>query len=42
MYPELFRIPGLDYPISTFGVMLAIAFLTGFWPPPSGGRRSAV
>ena len=31
MYPELFRIPGLDYPISTFGVMLAIAFLTGFW-----------
>jgi phosphatidylglycerol:prolipoprotein diacylglycerol transferase len=31
LYPELFRIPGLDYPISTFGVMLAIAFLTGFW-----------
>ena len=31
MYPELFRIPGLDYPISSFGVMLAIAFLTGFW-----------
>jgi len=31
LYPELFRIPGLDYPISTFGVMLAAAFLTGFW-----------
>lgn len=31
MYPELFRIPYLDYPISTFGVMMALAFLTGFW-----------
>ena len=31
MYPTLFTIPGIDYPISTFGVMLAIAFLTGFW-----------
>ncbi len=31
MYPTLFTIPGIDYPISTFGVMMAIAFLTGFW-----------
>ena len=31
MYPELFRIPYFDYPISSFGVMMAIAFLTGFW-----------
>lgn len=29
MYPELFRIFG--YPISTFGLMLAIAFLVGTW-----------
>lgn len=31
MYPTLFTIPGIDYPISTFGVMMAIAFLTGYW-----------
>ncbi len=31
MYPELFRIPGIDYSVSTFGVMMAIAFLTGYW-----------
>ena len=31
MYPELFRIPYLDFPISTFGVMMAIAFLVGSW-----------
>jgi phosphatidylglycerol:prolipoprotein diacylglycerol transferase len=29
MYPELFRIG--DFPISTFGVMLAAAFLVGTW-----------
>ena len=31
MYPELFRIPVLNYPISSFGAMLALAFLAGFW-----------
>ena len=31
MYPTLFRIPFLDFPISTFGVMMAIAFLVGSW-----------
>ena len=31
MYPTLFRIPYLDFPISTFGVMMAIAFLVGTW-----------
>jgi phosphatidylglycerol:prolipoprotein diacylglycerol transferase len=29
MYPTLFTIPYFDFPISTFGVMMAIAFLTG-------------
>jgi phosphatidylglycerol:prolipoprotein diacylglycerol transferase len=31
MHPTLFRIPFLDFPISTFGVMLAVAFLVGSW-----------
>jgi phosphatidylglycerol:prolipoprotein diacylglycerol transferase len=31
MYPELFRVPFFDFPISTFGVMMAIAFLVGSW-----------
>ena len=30
MYPTLFTIPWIDYPISTFGVMLAVAFLAGW------------
>jgi len=31
MYPELFRIPWLDYPISPFGLMMAAGFLVGWW-----------
>jgi phosphatidylglycerol:prolipoprotein diacylglycerol transferase len=31
MYPTLFRIPFIDFPISTFGVMMAVAFLVGSW-----------
>ena len=31
MHPELFRIPGTEFAISTFGVMLAVAFLVGAW-----------
>jgi phosphatidylglycerol:prolipoprotein diacylglycerol transferase len=31
VYPELFRIPFIDYPISTFGVSMATAFLVAFW-----------
>ena len=31
MYPTLFTIPYIDFPISTFGVMMAIAFLVGSW-----------
>ena len=30
MYPELFRIPWIDYPVSSFGVLMAIAFLVGY------------
>lgn len=31
MFPELFRIPWLDWPISSFGLMMALAFLVGAW-----------
>ncbi len=31
MYPELFRIPWIDFPISSFGVMMGVGFLVGTW-----------
>ena len=31
MYPVLFTIPGLDWPISSFGAAMAVAFLIGYW-----------
>ena len=31
MYPELFTIPFLDWPISSFGAAMAVAFLVGYW-----------
>jgi phosphatidylglycerol---prolipoprotein diacylglyceryl transferase len=31
MFPELFRIPGLDIPISTYGLLLAISFIFALW-----------
>lgn len=31
MYPELYHFPGTSISISTFGVMLAVAFLVGYW-----------
>ena len=31
MYPILFTIPGIDYPISSFGAMMALGFLAAYW-----------
>jgi phosphatidylglycerol:prolipoprotein diacylglycerol transferase len=31
MYPVLFTIPGLDWPISSFGAAMAVGFLVGYW-----------
>jgi len=29
--PELFRIPGLNFTLSTYGLMLALSFIVGLW-----------
>jgi phosphatidylglycerol:prolipoprotein diacylglycerol transferase len=31
MYPELLTIPFLDWPVSSFGAAMAVAFLVGYW-----------
>jgi phosphatidylglycerol:prolipoprotein diacylglycerol transferase len=31
MYPILFHVPFLGWPISSFGVMMAVGFLAGYW-----------
>jgi len=31
MYPELYHFPGTGFSISTFGVMMALGFLVGYW-----------
>lgn len=31
MHPILFKIPGLDFPVRSFGLMLATGFLVGSW-----------
>ncbi|MFP8875118.1 MAG: prolipoprotein diacylglyceryl transferase [Myxococcota bacterium] len=42
MYPELFRIPFIDYPISTFGVAMAVAFLVAFWITMKGMEEKRI
>jgi phosphatidylglycerol:prolipoprotein diacylglycerol transferase len=39
MFPELFRIPGINFPINTYGVLLAISFLGGLWLAAKLGER---
>lgn len=31
MFPELFKIPGLDFTVNTYGALIAIAFLAGLY-----------
>jgi len=40
MHPNLFRIPGLDWPLHTYGLLLAIAFLAGLWITAREARRA--
>ncbi len=39
MFPELFRIPGIDFTVNTYGVLLASSFLLGLWLAASLGAR---
>jgi len=39
VFPELFRIPGLDFAINTYGVLLALSFLGGLWLAATLGAR---
>ncbi len=31
MFPELFKIPGLNLPINTYGLLMAVSFIVGFY-----------
>jgi phosphatidylglycerol:prolipoprotein diacylglycerol transferase len=31
MFPELFKIPGVDFTVKSYGVLLAIGFVSGVW-----------
>ena len=31
MFPELFRIPGLDWPINSYGFSIMVGFLLASW-----------
>ncbi|HEX4945664.1 MAG TPA: prolipoprotein diacylglyceryl transferase family protein, partial [Blastocatellia bacterium] len=31
MFPELFKIPGIDFTVNTYGALLALAFLAGLF-----------
>jgi len=42
MFPELFRIPGLDWPVSTYGVLLATAFILGLWVTAKMAERDGL
>jgi phosphatidylglycerol:prolipoprotein diacylglycerol transferase len=31
MFPELFKIPGLDFTLNTYGLLMAVSFIAGFY-----------
>ncbi|MBI4850392.1 MAG: prolipoprotein diacylglyceryl transferase [Acidobacteria bacterium] len=39
MFPELFRIPGINFTVNTYGVLLATSFLLGLWLAATLGSR---
>ena len=38
MWPELFRIPGLDLPVYSYGLLLTIAFIVALYDGAAGSK----
>lgn len=42
MFPELFKIPYLDFPVNTYGLLLAISFLVGMYVMAKQAERDGL
>lgn len=42
MFPELFKIPGLEFTVNTYGLLLALAFLLGLWVMARQARQDGL
>jgi phosphatidylglycerol---prolipoprotein diacylglyceryl transferase len=42
MFPELFKIPYLDFPVNTYGLLLAISFLVGMYVMANQAKRDGL
>ena len=42
MFPELFKIPYLDFPVNTYGLLLAISFLVGMYVMAQQAKRDGL
>ncbi len=42
MFPELFTIPGINYPLATYGVLLAIGFVLALWMTARLGEQDGL
>ena len=42
MFPELFKIPYFDFPVNTYGLLLAISFLVGMYVMANQAKRDGL